>query len=111
MIMQMPRSASRGGAPPAQPDKVSVTGPAEKVEECIDHMLLMEEEILQELAEREDVEVFRPPKSGFSDRKDNRKAKSVNKMIKLELRSGFEIRSEIRTLLTMSNILMRINYT
>jgi len=59
------------GRSPAQPDKVSVTGPSEKVEECIDHLLNMEEEILQELAEREDdmPERYRPKKTTWEEKK------------------------------------------
>ena len=33
---------------------MSVIGPAEKVDECIDFLLNMEEEILQEMADRDD---------------------------------------------------------
>ena len=72
------------GRSPAQPDKVSVTGPSEKVEECIDHLLNMEEEILQELAEREDdmPERYRPKKTTWEEKK-------VPKVIKDEILSLF----------------------
>jgi transcription antitermination factor NusA-like protein len=46
----------------ADPDRVTVVGPSSKVEECIDHMLNLEEEILQEMAERDEDEVYRPEK-------------------------------------------------
>jgi predicted PilT family ATPase len=50
------------GRSPAQPDKVSVIGAHEKVEECIDYLLNLEEEYLQELAEREDDDRYIPQK-------------------------------------------------
>merc|ERR1711887_11996 len=50
------------GRSPAQPDKVTVTGSHEKVEECIDYLLNLEEEYLQELAEREDDDRYIPQK-------------------------------------------------
>lgn len=62
------------GRSPAQPDKVSVIGPADKVEECIDHLLNLEEEMLQELADRDDDEVYKPKKVSHFDEKKNKKA-------------------------------------
>lgn len=50
----------RFGRSQANPDKVSIIGASDKVEECIDHLLNMEEEILQEIAERQDDERHRP---------------------------------------------------
>jgi len=48
------------GRSPAQPEKVSVIGSHEKVELCIDYLLNMEEEILQELAERDEDDRYIP---------------------------------------------------
>ena len=48
---------------PAQPDKVSVIGAAEKVDECIDELLNLEEEYLQELADRDEDDRYIPPTS------------------------------------------------
>ncbi|CAG5097692.1 Oidioi.mRNA.OKI2018_I69.XSR.g15189.t1.cds [Oikopleura dioica] len=48
------------GRSQAQPDKVTVIGAADKVEECIDHLLNLEEEILQEIAERSEESRLRP---------------------------------------------------
>lgn len=61
------------GRSPAQPDKVSVTGPSEKVEQCIDHLLNMEEEILQEIADREDDAPPSRFKPGQPDKFDKKK--------------------------------------
>jgi len=65
------------GRSPADPDKVSVIGPSEKVEECIDHLLNMEEEILQEIADREEDDVYKPQKADrFKEKKQGGKNKN-----------------------------------
>ena len=48
-----------------------MSGPSEKVEECIDHLLNMEEEILQELAQRDDdmPDRYRPKKTTWEEKK------------------------------------------
>ena len=62
------------GRSQANPDKVSVTGSSiEVVDECIDHLLNLEEEILQEIAEREEDDVHRPKKRDPFEIKDNKK--------------------------------------
>jgi len=64
------------GRSPAQPDKVTVTGAHEKVEECIDYLLNLEEEILQELAEREDDDRYIPPSNKFNKEKNKKPSKN-----------------------------------
>ena len=66
------------GRSPAQPDKVTVTGAHEKVEECIDYLLNLEEEILQELAEREDDDRYIPPSNKFNKEKNKKPNKNVS---------------------------------
>ena len=61
------------GRSQAQPDKVTVIGAATKVEECIDHLLNLEEEILQEIAERSEESRQRPQRVDPFEVKNSKK--------------------------------------
>ena len=66
------------GRSPAQPDKVSVIGAHEKVEECIDYLLNLEEEYLQELAEKAEDDRYIPQKGQGGKSRGNKPHKSVS---------------------------------
>lgn len=61
------------GRSQAQPDKVTIIGAASKVEECIDHLLNLEEEILQEIAERSEESRQRPQRVDPFEVKNSKK--------------------------------------
>lgn len=45
------------------PNTVTVIGSQENVEECIDHLLNLEEEYMQDIVEKEDMEMYMAPSS------------------------------------------------
>ena len=68
---------------PAQPDKVSVKGPADKVDECIDELLNLEEEYLQELADRDEDDRYIPPTSRQNQKQGGKGGKGQPKTQKV----------------------------
>ena len=85
------------GRSQAQPDKVTVIGAADKVEECIDHLLNLEEEILQEIAERSEESRLRPQRVDPFEVKSSKKkggnvsiARKVH-FLQVYLQAGFKV--------------------
>ena len=60
---------------------MTVTGPLEKVEECCDYLLNMEEEIQQELAERDEDDRYIPPSNKFNKEKKKASNNKVSHLI------------------------------
>ena len=69
---------------------MSVQGAHDKVEDCIDYLLNLEEEILQELADREDDERYIPQQQKFKQQKEKKSNNSVS-LILLSLFLKFDV--------------------